>query len=60
MKKMLILNRLWLGKTDVRLIFQPSSIQSRQFQTLASLTIMSPQHIEPVNQNQLSTLASKK
>ena len=30
-------------------VFEPSSVQSRQFQTLASLTITPPQHMNPVD-----------
>ena len=33
-------------------VFGPSSVQSRQFQTLVSLTIMPPQHMNPVDENQ--------
>ena len=34
-------------------VFGPSSVQSRQFQTLALLTIMPSQHMNPVDENQL-------
>ena len=30
-------------------VFEPSSVQSRQFQTLASLTIMPVEHTNPVD-----------
>ena len=45
---------------DIRLsIFEPSFVQSRQFQILAPLTIMPAQHMNPVDQNQLLKLALK-
>ena len=30
-------------------VFEPTSVQSRQFQTPASLTIMPPQHMNPAD-----------
>ena len=42
-----------LGKTDLRLsiffFFEPNSVQSQQFQTLAALIIMPAQHMNPVD-----------
>ena len=41
-------------------VFEPSSVQTRQFQTLPSLTVMPAQRMNPTNQNQLLNLTFKK
>ena len=49
-KKLLILNHLWFGQNRCPTeVFQPSSVQSLQFQTLAPLTTIPAQHMSPVD-----------
>ena len=49
-----------LGKTDVRLSFEPSSVQSQQFLTLAPLTIMPAHHTIQLTKTKTVTILTFK